>query len=127
VCEIDGTGPIPVHVAREMLTDAYIAAVVVDGVDIKRVAHLGRSVTAHQRTALYARDPECVVPGCHVTTRLEIDHVEPWAATRITRIDALARLCHFHHALKTREGWTLRVPPGHWTFAPPARPPPDTS
>jgi hypothetical protein len=130
--EIDGVGPVPVDVVRAMMADAFLAAVVTDGVDIRSVAHLGRSVTATQRTALYARDPECVVPGCHVRTRLEIDHVQGWAATRVTRLDELARLCHYHHALKTHEGWILRGPPGHWTFrrktdhddAKSARPPP---
>jgi hypothetical protein len=118
-CEIEGIGPVSVAAVRSMMPDAFVAAVVTDGVDIRGVAHLGRSVTAIQRTALYARDRECVVPGCHVTTRLEIDHVEEWAATHVTRLDALARLCHYHHFLKTHDGWRLHGPPGQWTFTPP--------
>jgi hypothetical protein len=65
------------------------------------VAHLGRHPTAHQRGALEVRHPECVVGGCHVRVGLEIDHVEPWSATRVTKLDRLARLCRFHHAQKT--------------------------
>ena len=77
------------------------------------------------------RDPECVVGGCHVRVGLEIDHVEPWSATRVTKLDALARLCRFHHALKTHEGYRLEGGPGHWRWLKPdggevdARPPPD--
>ena len=87
-CEIEGVGPVPVGVVRSLMDDAFLTAVVTDGVDVARVAHLGRHPTAHQRTALAVRDPECVVPGCHVRVGLEIDHVEPWSATRITKLDA---------------------------------------
>jgi hypothetical protein len=97
------------------------------------LAHLGRRPTAHQRTALVVRDPECVVPGCHVRVGLEIDHVDPWCATRVTKLDRLARLCRFHHAQKTHEGYRLEGGPGHWgwlrpdgTEAAPRPPPPPT-
>ena len=76
------------------------------------------------------RDPECVVAGCHVRVGLEIDHVEPWSATRMTKLDALARLCRFHHAQKTHEGYRLEGGPGHWRWLKPdgsdtdPRPPP---
>ena len=101
-----------------------------DGVDVSTVAHLGRRPTAHQRSALEVRDPECVVGGCHVRVGLEIDHVEPWSATRVTKLDALARLCRFHHAQKTHEGYRLEGGPGHWRWLKPdgtdvdPRPPP---
>ena len=94
------------------------------------VAHLGRRPTAHQRSALEVRDPECVVSGCHVRVGLEIDHVEPWSTTRVTKLDALARLCRFHHAQKTHEGYRLEGGPGHWRWLKPdgtdvdPRPPP---
>lgn len=45
-----------------------------DGTDIQAVSHMGRRVTARQRTALEVRDPCCVVPGCEVRDHLEIDH-----------------------------------------------------
>jgi hypothetical protein len=118
-CEIAGVGPVPVSTARAMMTDAYLSAVVTDGVDVYSVAHLGRSVTAHQRTALQVRDPECVVPACHVSDHLEIDHIEPWAATKITKLEALARLCRFHHAKKTHEGYRLEGSPGQWRWLAP--------
>ena len=113
-----------------MMDDAFVSAVVTDGVEVSRVAHLGRRPTAHQRSALEVRDPECVVDGCHVRVGLEIDHVEPWSATRVTKLDALARLCRFHHAQKTHEGYRLEGGPGHWRWLKPdgtevhPRPPP---
>jgi len=119
-CEIAGVGPIAVATARALMADAFINVLDTDGVEVYRVAHLGRAVTAHQRTALEVRDRECVIPGCHVTSHLEIDHVEEWAATHVTRLDALARLCHFHHAQKTYDGWRLEGTPGHWQWLPPA-------
>ena len=129
-CEVAGGGPVPVNVVRSMLDDGFVTAVVSDGVDVSTVAHLGRRPTAHQRSALEVRDPECVVPSCHVRVGLEIDHVEPWSATRVSRLDALARLCRFHHAQKTHEGYRLEGGPGHRRWLKPdgtdvdARPPP---
>jgi hypothetical protein len=115
-CEIDGIGLVSVATVRAMMADAFLAAVVTDGIDIRSVVHLGRTVTATQRTALLARDPECVVPGCHVRFGLEIDHVADWANTKVTTIDRLARLCHHHHAQKTRDGWRLDGRPGQWQW-----------
>jgi hypothetical protein len=129
-CEVAGVGRVPVGVVRGMMDDAFLTAVVRDGVDVARVAHLGRHPTAHQRSALAVRDPECVVEHCHVRSGLEIDHVEPWSATRVTRLEALARLCRFHHAQKTHEGYRLEGGPGHWRWLKPdgravvPRPPP---
>jgi hypothetical protein len=118
-CEIDGIGPVPVSTVRAMMTDAFLAAVVTDGINIRSVVHLGRSATAAQRTALLVRDPTCVVPGCDVRRGLEIDHVHGWNPTYITTVDSLARLCHHHHFQKTHRGWTLCGPPGQWRWIPP--------
>lgn len=122
-CEIAGVGRVPVATVRSMMADAFLAAVVTDGVDVYRVAHLGRAVTAHQRTALEVRDRECVVEGCHLRVGLEIDHVDGWARTRQTTVPRLARLCRFHHHQKTYEGWRLEGEPGAWQWRPPPRPP----
>jgi Domain of unknown function (DUF222) len=115
-CYIAGVGPVPVATVRAMMTDAFLAAVVTDGVDVYTVAHLGRTVTAHQRTALQVRDPECVVPACHVDHGLEIDHVDGWAATKVTKLDRLVRACHFHHYQKTYEGYQIVGRPGQWQW-----------
>jgi hypothetical protein len=123
-CEIIGVGPIPVSVAEALSVDAFYAAVITRGVDIVNVAHLGRAVTAEQRTALQLRDPTCVVPGCTTSAGLEIDHTTSatgWADTRRTTLDELARLCHHHHQQKTHHGYALTGTPGHWQWRPPPR------
>jgi hypothetical protein len=118
-CELAGIGPVPVSVIDDMLEDAFLAAIVTDGVDVYNVAHLGRAATAHQRTALEARGYRCEVPGCTARHNLEIDHLEPWAATLQTKLDQLAWLCPHHHRLKTTRGHKLQGPVGNrrWTDA----------
>ena len=116
---IDGVGPVPVATVQALMADAFLCAVVRDGTDIRSVVHLGRDPTARQRTALIARDRTCVVPGCDVSTGLEIDHVTTWVATHHTTMDELARLCRHHHALKSYGGWSLTGAPGRRSWEPP--------
>ncbi len=63
-CEIDGVGPIPVPMARDLANDSFLALVFHEAGDIKAVSHFGRTIKAVQRTALFDRDRTCVVPGC---------------------------------------------------------------
>jgi hypothetical protein len=118
-CEIEGVGPIPVATARGLGNDAIVSAVVVGGSDVTTVAHLGRRIPAHLRTALEARDPMCVVPGCGHDKELETDHIVPWAEGGPTRLDNLARLCRWHHYLKTHRRYRLCGEPGRWRWEPP--------
>jgi hypothetical protein len=96
VCEIEGIGPIPVATARALAQDAISAALTTDGTDIYTVSHMGRHVTARQRTALEIRDPTCVVTGCDVRDHLEIDHITGYATSERTQLKDLARLCPHH-------------------------------
>ena len=74
------------------------------------VAHAGRTINAHLRTALEWRDPACVVPGCTVDHHLEIDHIRPLAEHGRTTLDNLASLCRHHHARTTHDGYRLTGP-----------------
>jgi hypothetical protein len=112
-CEIAGVGPVPVSTVRAMLSDAFLALVVSDGVDVYTVAHPGRAVTAHQRSALEARGYRCEVPGCSVRHNLELDHISGWSITKRTALDDLAWECSHHHYLKTHCGYRLEGPPGN--------------
>ena len=107
LCEIPGVGPIPVEVARRLAVDSVLNVLVTDGVDVTTVAHGGRSIPAALRRALVERDPECVVPGCTTRERLEIDHIRPFAEGGEASLANLARLCHWHHYLKTHHGHLL--------------------
>jgi 5-methylcytosine-specific restriction endonuclease McrA len=115
-CRIRGVGPIPVGVAQRLASEGIVKVIERDGVDVRRVAHLGRTIPEHLRTALEARDPACVVPRCDRRTDLEIDHVVPFAQGGETRLDNLARLCGFHHAQKSYHGWRLTGPRGAWRW-----------
>jgi hypothetical protein len=107
LCEQIGAGPVPVSVVREAMEDAFIAAVVTEGTDIRLVTHLGRRPSVLQSTALQFRSPTCVVAGCNRSVRLETDHAVDWTYTKVTTLDWLERHCHEHHSLKTREGWAV--------------------
>jgi hypothetical protein len=119
VCEIPGIGPIPVGAVRMLAQDAVWKAVLTDGEAVTAVAHLGRTIPAHIRTALQERDPTCVVPGCDVREGLEIDHVIPFAEGGPTTMENLGRLCHWHHYLKTFCRYLLGGEPGAWTWTGP--------
>lgn len=131
VSRIRGVGPVPVGVAARLAASGSVNVIERVGVDVKRVGHMGRSIPAYLRTALQARDPVCVVPGCEVASTLEIDHITPFADGGPTRLENLARLCRFHHGAKTHHGWRLGGEPGSWTWEkrgniarqPPARAP----
>jgi hypothetical protein len=121
-CEIAGVGRVSVDAVRELIPHAHITYVIADAVDAS-VVHLGRQVTAHQRTALLARGYECEVPDCRSSHLLEIDHVRDWATSRQTRLDQLAWLCRRHHKDKTRGTHQLHGPPGNRRWVPTGRPP----
>ncbi len=119
-CEIAGVGPISVASARSLMADAFGAAVVTKGVDVCSVAHLGRSVNAHQRTpwrpaATAARYPAVVGADAWRSTTSRTGHL-----TWRTMLDSLVWLCRRHHLDKTHRGWRLDGPPGErrWTRTP---------
>ena len=107
VCEIAGVGPIPVASATEYLGDAFLKLLVVDGVDIKTVAHMGRHIPAQLRTAVEERDRVCQVRTCDMSLGLEIDHIVPFAEGGAASLENLVRLCKRHHLQKTHDGFRL--------------------
>jgi len=107
VCEIAGVGPIPVATATEYLGEAFLKLLILDGVDIKTVAHMGRAIPAPLRTAVEERDRVCQVPTCDMTIGLEIDHIKPFAEGGPASLENLVRLCKRHHLQKTHDGYRL--------------------
>jgi hypothetical protein len=118
VCEIVGRGPIPVSVASQLLEDAFLKAVVVDGTDVFSVSHLGRRIPDRLRTAVEELHPECDIEGCHVSANLEIDHNQPVEELGKTELCNLGRLCLHHHHHKHRHRLRLVGPPGRMRFVP---------
>jgi hypothetical protein len=118
VCEIVGSGPIPVAVASRLLDDAFLKAVVVDGTEVLTVSDLGRTIPARLRTAVEEMHPECDIEGCHVSQNLEIDHNQPIEEHGRTELGNLGRLCLHHHHHKHRHRLRLEGPPGRMRFVP---------
>ena len=107
ICEIAGVGPIPVATATEYLGEAFLKLLVVNGVEIKTVAHMGRAIPAPLRTAVEERDRKCQVPTCDMSTGLEIDHIKPFSEGGTASLENLVRLCKRHHLQKTHDGYRL--------------------
>jgi hypothetical protein len=129
VCEVAGVGPIPVTVADRLSDDAILKALIVDGEDVRAVAHLGRTIPAKLRTAVEEMFPECAIEGCHVNRHLEIDHNVPISEGGPTTLWNLRRLCAHHHEYKhahnlrlggegTRQRFVPRGPPPDGPAAP---------
>jgi hypothetical protein len=116
-CSIPGIGPVPVEVARSVLGEALLELVITDGTDVSTVVTDSRTIRRALRVALEERDPTCCVPGCDTADPLEVDHyVTDFVAGGTTEAANLARLCSYHHYVKTHKGWRLEGGPGHWRF-----------
>jgi Domain of unknown function (DUF222) len=121
-CEIDNLGPVPVTIARTLLNDASVIAMVKDGDDITTVSSPKRTIPKKLRRALEARYPVCGVIGCANDWFLQIDHVVPVEERGETNIHNTWRICPHHHFLKTHCGWRVLGEPGHWDLVPPHAP-----
>jgi hypothetical protein len=124
-CEIPGVGPVNVEWVRSMLGEAFVTAIVKKGRDITTVAHFGRHIPAHLRTAMIVGGRECDIEGCHNRGYLELDHSDVDFAdggpAAWWNLDWKCSICHDR---KTR-GWILgpRNPvTGKRTLTPAARP-----
>jgi hypothetical protein len=105
VCHIVGGGPIPVAVAHELGADAFVKAVLHDGVHIHTVKHVGRYLPAALRTALDL-GPVPAFSGracvdCGSRWHQEYDHVDPVANNGLTEYANLESRCWKCHQAKT--------------------------
>ncbi|WP_232827688.1 HNH endonuclease signature motif containing protein, partial [Jiangella endophytica] len=111
---LDGYGPIPAHVARELATEGVWTWLRTDPatghlLDTSRTTYRPTQALADFITA---RDTTCRAPGCHRTaTTCDIDHITPFAAGGTTTPDNLHTLCQTHHLLKHHGHWTVRRAP----------------
>jgi hypothetical protein len=109
VCHLVGGGPVPVSVVRALGRDAFLKAVLHDGVKIDTIAHFGRRVPAVLRTALdLGAPPEfdgntCRAANCDRRFHLQQDHIDPVANGGKTALVNTQPLCWVHHQLKTEE------------------------
>ena len=118
-CEVPGLGPVPVSTVRALMGDAFIAAVVTRGRDVVSVAHLGRRLNAHQRTALEWTGIRCSNQACNRTIAIDVDHRVPWAEVPETDLANQDPLCPDCHRRKTHHGWSLEPGTGPRRFRQP--------
>jgi 5-methylcytosine-specific restriction endonuclease McrA len=104
-CHIVGGGPIPMSLVRELAKDAFLKAVLHDGVNIHTVAHFGRHRPAVLQTALdLGAAPEfqgVTCADCDRRYHLEWDHVDPVANDGPTSLENLEPRCGPCHQAKT--------------------------
>ncbi len=113
VCHIIDGGPIPIDVAKELSADAFLAAVLHDGVNIQMVKRFGRYQPAELRSALDLGP----VPGftgracadCGLRWGLEYDHIDPVAHRGLTSHDNIQARCYHCHQVKTERDHQARL------------------
>ena len=129
LCDIPGWGPVPVELVRRHWGDALVRFMITDGIDVKNVTTLSRSITAAMEAAMRFEMPLCTTAGCDREAFLEFDHRLGYALTHRTNIDEMDRPCWECHDLRTNHNWQYvngtgrrpLVPPGHPDH--PGRPP----
>ncbi|WP_083666554.1 HNH endonuclease signature motif containing protein [Saccharomonospora sp. CUA-673] len=119
--ELDGYGPIPGALGREIMTNpnSVLRKVLCDPGTGDPV-DLGRSryrPTTTLREAIRVRDRECTIPWCRRPARhCDTDHLQEWARDHgPTSLTNLAARCRRHHRMKNTPGWTTRHDPTHGT------------
>ena len=111
---LDGYGPIPPELARQLAADASWRRMLIDPV----TGHLldyGRSTYRPPKALadyVRARDVTCRFPGCCRTAmRCDLDHANPYDCEGGTCSANLGALCRHHHRAKTHAGWHLESKP----------------
>jgi hypothetical protein len=121
---LDGYGPIPASMARNLVADGASSfhRVLTDPRDGAPL-EIGREnyrIPPAMRQWLRLRDGKCPFPGCNnQSLDNEADHLLAWADGGTTGISNLGQPCPKHHRLKHNSGWTPTPatkdhPPG-WT------------
>ena len=121
---LDGYGPIPPSMARQLIADGAESFHRVltdprDGAPLE-IGRTSYRVTKAQRQWLRLRDGKCPFPGCsNHSLDNEADHLLAWAHGGTTGITNLGQPCPKHHRLRHTTGWkpteaTKNEPPS-WT------------
>ncbi|GAA1223040.1 HNH endonuclease signature motif containing protein [Prauserella halophila] len=120
-CELDGYGPVPAVIAREIMTGpASVWRAVLCDPGTGEPVDLGRSRRRPSETIrqlVRVRDRECVVPWCHRPARhCDHDHEREWVKDRgATSVANAGPRCRRHHRLKNDPRWATRYDPVHGT------------
>ncbi|MET3206145.1 UNVERIFIED_ORG: hypothetical protein ABIB21_002960 [Arthrobacter sp. UYEF13] len=107
---LDGYGPIPPPMARQLVAEGAESfhRVLIDPRDGAPL-EIGRTsyrLTKAQRQWLRLRDGKCPFPGCsNHSLDNEADHILPWSHGGTTGISNLGQPCHKHHRLRHTTAW----------------------
>lgn len=112
---IDGYGPIPASLAREIATNAEWNMWITrstDGLDqppeLLRISSTSYRPSKKLAALVRARDQRCRFPGCETKATLtDLDHALAWNSGGKTTPANLGALCRRHHRLKTHSGWDI--------------------
>ena len=77
-----------------------------DGIDVQKVAHLGRAPNAVQSTALQSDHTTCCIDGCPDPPAV-VDHHHRFVDDGPRTLANLGPLCATHDGRKTDGGWVL--------------------
>jgi hypothetical protein len=81
------------------------------------VGRTSRLVTPALKTAVTARDLECVFPICdRPEIWCDVHHLHPWQNGGETKIENLVLLCRYHHTLIHEGRWRIKGKPGNLRF-----------
>lgn len=115
VAIVEGVGPIPLGVARELCGGADGWMRVLTHPETGMVLSVGREQYRPPpglRRLVRWRSSTCMAPGCNMPAdRCEIDHNVAWDDGGTTELDNLAPLCKNHHILKHHGNWTVEQIP----------------
>jgi hypothetical protein len=109
--ELDGYGPIPAALAREIAHDpsGTWRRLLTD--QAGRLIRYGRRTytpPAPLRDHILAAHPTCTFPGCRRRSCLgEIDHIVPWSQSGTTDAENLHGPCSRHHHAKHDADWAV--------------------
>jgi uncharacterized protein DUF222 len=106
-CELEEGAPISPETARRLTCDAA-QVVMVDTEDGPREAsRRKRTVPAHMRRELSARDGGCRFPGCTHRRWVDNHHIQHWSKGGETVPQNMVQLCRRHHRLVHEGGFTV--------------------
>jgi hypothetical protein len=129
VARVDGLGPRPTTAITRWLGDLAPGAVIKVTPVVDLAEHI--AVDAYEapdrlRRLVEERDHTCVFPWCGRRGRYDLDHITPYlpldhgGPPGQTSDHNTARLCRFHHRVKTHSAWRYtRTPHGDLTWTSP--------
>jgi hypothetical protein len=124
VARVDTLGPRTLATVQQWLTDLAPGSTInlTPVVDLnEHIAVDAYEIPDRLRHQIAERDHGCMFPWCGRRGRFDLDHIEPFVplddggppdhSTGQTSTDNLARLCRYHHRVKTHSAWSYRREP----------------